>query len=65
MYCYCLLSGKLERYVHIYTADLCSCKDSMEKEIKQMVMILQAILEQKGDVRNWSENRRASRGKAA
>jgi hypothetical protein len=37
----------------------------MEKEIKQMMMILQAILEQKEDVRNWSENRRTTRGKAA
>jgi hypothetical protein len=37
----------------------------MEKEIKQMMMILQAILEQKEDVRNWSENRRTSRGKSA
>jgi hypothetical protein len=37
----------------------------MEKEIKQMVMILQAILEQKEDARNWCENRRTSRGKAA
>lgn len=65
MYCYCLLSGKLERYVHIYTADLCSCKESVEKEIKQMVMILQAILEQKEDVRKWSEKGRTLRGKAA
>jgi hypothetical protein len=36
----------------------------MKKEVTQMVMILLAILEQKDDVRNWSENRRASRGKA-
>jgi hypothetical protein len=35
----------------------------MEKEIKLMVLILQAILEQMGDVGNWSENRRASRGR--
>jgi hypothetical protein len=35
----------------------------MEKEITQMVMILLAILEQNDNVRNWSENRRASRGK--
>ncbi|XP_023717493.1 uncharacterized protein LOC111869878 isoform X2 [Cryptotermes secundus] len=55
------LLGKLERYVHIYTADLCSCTELMEKEIKQMVMILQAILEQKEDVRNSSDNRRTSR----
>jgi len=36
----------------------------MEKEIEKMVMILQAILEQNEDVRNWSEIGRASRGKA-
>jgi hypothetical protein len=35
----------------------------MEKEIEKMVMILQVILEQTEDVRNWSEKRRASRGK--
>jgi len=35
----------------------------MEKEIEKMVMILQVILEQNEDVRNWSENGRASRGK--
>jgi hypothetical protein len=34
----------------------------MEKEIEKMVMILQVILEQNEDV--WSENGRASRGKA-
>jgi hypothetical protein len=37
----------------------------MENEIKRMVMILQAILEQKENVSNWHENRRISRGKAA
>jgi hypothetical protein len=36
----------------------------MEKEIEKMVMILQTILEQNEHVRNWSENGRASRGKA-
>jgi hypothetical protein len=36
----------------------------MEKEINQMVMILQAILEQKEDGKNSPENRRTSRGKA-
>jgi len=36
----------------------------MEKEIEKMVMILQVILEQNEDVRHWSENGRASRGKA-
>jgi hypothetical protein len=35
----------------------------MEKEIEKMVMILKVILEQNEDVRNWSENGRASRGK--
>jgi len=35
----------------------------MEKEIEKMVMILQVILEENKDVRNWSENGRASRGK--
>jgi hypothetical protein len=37
----------------------------MKKEIKQMVMILQAMLEHKEDVSNWPEKRRTSRGKAA
>jgi hypothetical protein len=35
----------------------------MEKEIEKMVMTLQVILEHNEDVRKWSENGRASRGK--
>jgi hypothetical protein len=57
------LTGKLERYSHIYTAGLYSCKDSIQKEITQMVAILLAILEQKDDVRNWPD-KRVSRGKS-
>ena len=63
MCCFCPLSGKLECYGHIYTADLCTCKSLMEKEIEKMVMTLQVILEHNEDVRKWSENGRASRGK--
>jgi len=36
----------------------------MEKEIEKMVMLLQVILEQNENWRNWSEIGRASRGKA-
>ena len=64
MCCFSPLSGKLECYGHIYTASLWTCKSSVEKEIEKMVMILQVILEQNEDVRKWSENGRASRGKA-
>ncbi|KAJ4442174.1 hypothetical protein ANN_12040 [Periplaneta americana] len=55
------LLGKLERFVHIYAACLYDCKDSMEKEMETMIMILQTILEEKEDIKNWTENRRVSR----
>ncbi|XP_069698575.1 uncharacterized protein [Periplaneta americana] len=55
------LLGKLERFVHIYAGCLYDCKDSMEKEMETMIMILQTILEEKEDIKNWTENRRVSR----